>query len=83
MYYRKIGTIISIPIKSNSRNPKAKKAWVQEEPLNMGAAGYIKARWNYDPLTFVTRPASASPAVGFKKVHDKQLIELMDQAFGF
>lgn len=65
------------------KNPKAKKAWVQEEPLNMGAAGYIKARWNYDPLTFVTRPASASPAVGFKKVHDKQLIELMDKAFGF
>ena len=58
-------------------------AWVQEEPLNMGAASYIKARWKYESLNFITRPASASPAVGFKKIHDRQLIELLDNAFGF
>jgi len=65
------------------KNPKAKMAWVQEEPLNMGAASYIKARWKYESLNFITRPASASPAVGFKKIHDRQLIELLDNAFGF
>ncbi len=65
------------------KNPKAKMAWVQEEPLNMGAASYIKARWKYENLNFITRPASASPAVGFKKIHDRQLIELLDNAFGF
>lgn len=61
--------------------PKAKSIWLQEEPLNMGAANYIKQQWSYGDIEIISRPASASPAIGFKKIHDQQLIELLDAAF--
>ncbi|MBK6904957.1 MAG: 2-oxoglutarate dehydrogenase E1 component [Saprospirales bacterium] len=56
--------------------------WVQEEPANMGAWEYILSSFygTFD-LRLVSRKASASPASGFKKVHDKQQRELVDRAF--
>ncbi len=57
--------------------------WVQEEPANMGAWEYILSSFygTFD-LRLVSRKASASPASGFKKVHDEQQKGLMDRAFG-
>ena len=56
--------------------------WVQEEPANMGAWEYILSSFygTFD-LRLVSRKASASPASGFKKVHDEQQRGLMDRAF--
>ncbi len=63
-----------------SRYPKAKCSWVQEEPGNMGAASYIRQNWNFGAIRVVSRPPSASPAVGYKKVHDAQQAELIRSA---
>ena len=61
--------------------------WVQEEPSNMGAWQYMNAiflysEFNFDKkLTLVSRKSSASPATGFKKVHDEQQKEIVEKAF--
>jgi len=59
----------------------ARLSWVQEEPANMGAASYIQANLNKNNLEMICRPASASSAVGFKKIHDAQLQEILQGAF--
>lgn len=52
--------------------------WFQEEPLNMGAAAMIDRVWpGKKNIRIVSRTASASPAVGHKKIHDQQHVELM------
>jgi 2-oxoglutarate dehydrogenase E1 component len=55
--------------------------WVQEEPLNMGAWTYIKEVFALDHLEFVGRKASASPATGFKAVHDQKQADIVNSAF--
>ena len=59
---------------------KTKLIWVQEEPQNMGAWTHIN---NHYPNTFevVSRPASASVATGYKKVHDAQVISILQRCF--
>ncbi len=59
----------------------AEAFWVQEEPSNMGAWQYIWAFYRPKNLKLVSRKSSASPATGFKKIHDKQQQEIIDQAF--
>ncbi len=62
------------------RYKNAELYWVQEEPLNMGP-------WMHMAMAFpgkfeiVARKASASPATGFKKVHDNQQQAIVDKAF--
>ncbi len=56
--------------------------WVQEEPGNMGANRYIRyklRRW--DNISSITRESSASPATGYKKIHDEQQESLISKAF--
>ncbi len=60
---------------------KAEFLWVQEEPLNMGAWDYIVRYLRKAPIEVVARKASASPATGFKKSHDKQQQDIIDRAF--
>jgi len=61
--------------------PNADPFWVQEESLNMGSWQYILS-FEYIPnLKLISRPASASPATGFKKVHDESQKEIVDKAF--
>ena len=60
---------------------KAEKYWVQEEPVNMGAWQYLLS-WYYDRgFKVIARKASASPATGYKKVHEMQQKEIVDKAF--
>ena len=59
---------------------KAEKFWVQEEPANMGAWDYLMRYWRRTDIELISRSASASPATGFKKVHDIQQKEIMDKA---
>ncbi len=61
--------------------PKASYFWIQEEPLNMGAASFIRLNWKWNTIKIISRPASASTAVGYKKIHDQQLTELLNSAF--
>jgi 2-oxoglutarate dehydrogenase E1 component len=62
--------------------------WVQEEPANMGSWQYINAMRFQEALNipadlaYVARKASASPATGFKKVHDKEQASIVARAFG-
>jgi 2-oxoglutarate dehydrogenase E1 component len=61
---------------------KAEVFWVQEESANMGAWPYLLGHFRKDPIELISRKASASPATGFKKVHDQQQEELIKSAFG-
>jgi 2-oxoglutarate dehydrogenase E1 component len=69
-------------------HPNAREiVWVQEEPGNMGAAGYILPRFERIAkargLNFrsVKRSASASPATGSAKAHEMEQKALMALAF--
>jgi 2-oxoglutarate dehydrogenase E1 component len=59
----------------------AELMWVQEEPLNMGAWGHILMHYSDKGLKVTSRKASASPATGFKKVHDEQQKAIIEKAF--
>lgn len=61
---------------------RAKWFWVQEEPSNMGAWQYILAFYRKYDLELVARKSSASPATGFKKVHQAQQEDILLRAFG-
>ncbi len=59
--------------------------WCQEEPQNQGA--WYCSKHNFESsipegakLTYVGRPASASPAVGYMSLHTKQQKQLIDEA---
>jgi 2-oxoglutarate dehydrogenase E1 component len=59
--------------------------WVQEEPENMGAWRYWKARFGDRllgrfPWTVVARRASASPATGSGGAHEDEQRELLERA---
>jgi 2-oxoglutarate dehydrogenase E1 component len=62
----------------------AEVVWCQEEPRNMGAWQFVAERFaelrgNQYPK-YVGRKAAASPAVGYKKVHDKEQEQLVKEA---
>ncbi len=61
---------------------KATWFWVQEEPMNMGAASFLKMNLNSINFGVVARQASASTATGYNKVHIQEQTELIDTAFG-
>ena len=65
-----------------SKYPKAELVWVQEESSNMGAWQYMNS-WNLmqKDLRLISRRSSASPATGFKKVHDTQQEKIVEEAF--
>lgn len=54
--------------------------WVQEEPENMGAWGFL-LRVSGLNLTAVARKVSASPATGYAKVHKQEQADLVKKAF--
>jgi 2-oxoglutarate dehydrogenase E1 component len=56
--------------------------WVQEESENMGAWSYILNAFRRESIEVIARKASASPATGFKKIHDAQQAELIKTALG-
>jgi 2-oxoglutarate dehydrogenase E1 component len=60
----------------------ARLVWSQEEPANMGPLSYIQRMMPKQEMEFVSRKASASPATGFKKVHDAEQQKIVNQALG-
>ena len=60
---------------------KAKWFWVQEEPLNMGAATFLKMNLQTINFSVISRTASASTATGYAKIHIKEQLEIIEKAF--
>ncbi len=59
----------------------AEFVWAQEEPKNQGAWLHLH-RYDFPiSLRYIGRKSSASPATGFKKVHDAEQAEIVAQAF--
>jgi len=62
----------------------AEFVWVQEEPYNMGAWGYILRRMylmNNTQIEVISRDEASSPAVGYLKAHNEKQAELVKRAF--
>ena len=60
---------------------KATWFWVQEEPLNMGAASFLQMNLKSINYGVISRQPSASPATGYNKVHHQEQIEIIETAF--
>ena len=55
--------------------------WVQEEPLNMGAASFLRMNLKSINFYIISRSQSASTATGYAKIHGKEQAEIIDMAF--
>ncbi|MBN8664117.1 MAG: 2-oxoglutarate dehydrogenase E1 component [Chitinophagales bacterium] len=60
---------------------KATWFWVQEEPLNMGAASFLQMNLKSINYGVISRNASAATATGYAKVHAKEQNEIIETAF--
>lgn len=60
---------------------KADYYWVQEEPKNNGTWFHLATFHSELGLKYIGRPASASPASGFVKVHNKEQEQIVNKAF--
>ncbi len=61
--------------------------WVQEEPLNMGAGGYLQLHYAHRiarrwPFFQIGRPESSSPATGSAASHRLEQSRILEAAFG-
>jgi 2-oxoglutarate dehydrogenase E1 component len=57
--------------------------WVQEEPLNMGAASFLQMNLKTINYGVISRQPSAATATGYAKVHAQEQAEIIDTAFSF
>jgi len=77
--------IYPLPVKQfNELKQKYSKAvwyWVQEEPLNMGAASFLRMNLNQINFGIISRKPSASTASGFMKIHKAEQEEIISTAF--
>ncbi|MDB5198012.1 MAG: 2-oxoglutarate dehydrogenase [Flaviaesturariibacter sp.] len=55
--------------------------WVQEEPMNMGAAAFLKMNLTNIDFGIISRHQSASTASGYSKVHGQEQAEIVETAF--
>ena len=55
--------------------------WVQEEPLNMGAASFLQMNLKSVNYGIISRQPSAATASGYSKVHGQEQAEIVDTAF--
>ena len=55
--------------------------WVQEEPLNMGAASFLQMNLKTVNYGIISRQPSAATASGYSKVHAQEQAEIVETAF--
>jgi 2-oxoglutarate dehydrogenase E1 component len=55
--------------------------WVQEEPLNMGAASFLRMNVKNINFYIISRQASAATATGYAKIHAQEQAEIVGTAF--
>ncbi|MFL5739730.1 MAG: 2-oxoglutarate dehydrogenase E1 component [Flavisolibacter sp.] len=81
----RVEQIYPLPYKQlEALNKKYKGAtwfWVQEEPLNMGAASFLQMNLKSINYGIISRQPSASTASGYSKVHAQEQNEIVDTAF--
>ena len=65
----------------NAKYSNATWFWVQEEPLNMGAASFLQMNLKSINYGFISRHPSAATATGYNKVHKQEQEEIIDTAF--
>ena len=65
----------------NEKYNKATWFWIQEEPLNMGAASYLQMNLKGMNFGFISRQPSASTATGYAKIHAAEQAEIIETAF--
>jgi 2-oxoglutarate dehydrogenase E1 component len=63
----------------SSYSEKVEIAWTQEEPRNMGAWRFVEENMQRD-VSYIGRPASASPAAGSLRRHQQEQAEIIGQA---
>lgn len=77
--------VYPLPLKQlNELYKKYSKAvwfWVQEEPLNMGAASFLQMNLKNINYGVISRAASAATATGYAKVHAQEQAQIIDTAF--
>jgi 2-oxoglutarate dehydrogenase E1 component len=61
--------------------PRAVWFWVQEEPLNMGAASFLQMNLKTINYGVISRQPGAATASGFTKIHAQEQSEILDTAF--
>jgi len=59
------------------------KIWLQEEPANMGSWTYIQSLLPHYNLRLISRKIAASPATGYKKLHDENQARIVAEATSF
>lgn len=64
-----------------SKYSKATWFWVQEEPLNMGAASFLQMNLKTINYGVISRQPSAATASGYAKVHKQEQEEIIETAF--
>ena len=81
----RIEQIYPLPVQQitalNQKYGKAIWYWVQEEPLNMGAASFLQMNLKAIKFGVISRQASASTATGYSKVHAKEQNQILTTAF--
>jgi len=81
----RVEQLYPLPVKQlEALYQKYKKAtwfWVQEEPLNMGAASFLQMNLKSINFGIISRQPGAATASGYKKVHDQEQAEIVDTAF--
>jgi 2-oxoglutarate dehydrogenase E1 component len=81
----RVEQLYPLPLKQleslNSKYNKATWFWVQEEPLNMGAASYLQMNLKSINYGVISRQPSASTATGYNKVHVQEQAEIIETAF--
>ena len=60
---------------------KATWFWVQEEPLNMGAASFLQMNLKSMNYGIISRQPGAATASGYSKVHAQEQAEIVETAF--
>ena len=60
---------------------KAVWFWVQEEPLNMGAASFLQMNLKNINYGFISRKPGAATATGYNKIHQQEQQEIINLAF--
>lgn len=60
---------------------KATWFWVQEEPLNMGAASFLQMNLKSINYGIISRQPGAATASGYSKVHAQEQSEIIETAF--
>jgi 2-oxoglutarate dehydrogenase E1 component len=65
----------------NKKYNQATWFWVQEEPLNMGAASFLQMNLKSINYGVISRQPSAATATGFAKIHKQEQEEIIETAF--